>query len=209
MNIDEVLQEGFDDLAARAPHDESLGSTIQRRSRYRRAVTVAPLAVAIAVIAVVGAVLLVRPAARDQSAAAATMCTPIKTAVLPSWASAGFSEKEPRSRFVTSTSGAMVAIVFADPLISPARPDVGNKILWVPNTDNPAASNSNSRSKSAAGDLDLHISGRLEGGTATMHTTVVGGSGPSIVDVPQPGCWKFNLIWGNQHDTINIPYARG
>jgi hypothetical protein len=209
MNMDEVLQDAFGDLAARAPHDESLAGTIQRRSRYRRAVTVAPLAAAVAVIAVVGAVLLVRPVVRDQSAAAATLCTPIQTAVLPSWARAGFSEKEPRSRFVTSTSGAMVAIVFADPLISPARPDVGNKILWVPNTDNPAASIPSPRSDYVAGDLDLHITGRLENGTATMHTTVVGGSGPSIVNVPQPGCWKFDLTWGNRHDTINIPYARG
>jgi hypothetical protein len=209
MNMDEVLQEAFEDLAARAPHDESLGSTIRRRSRYRRVATVAPFAAAIAVIAVVGAVLLVRPTAPDQSAAAATVCSPIQTAVLPSWARAGFSEKEPRSRFVTSTSGAMVAIVFADPLISPARPDVGNKILWVPNTDNPAASIPSPRSDYVAGDLDLHITGRLENGTATMHTTVVGGSGPSIVNVPQPGCWKFDLTWGNRHDTINIPYARG
>ena len=191
---DEILQLAFDDLADDAPHDQTLGETIRRRSRYRRVVTVAPLAAAVAVIAVVGTVLLVRPSVGDQPATPASSCAPIRSAVLPTWARAGFSDKEPSMPFVTSKSGAMVAIIFADPLISPALPNLGNKILWVTNDDD------------SAGD-GLHITGHLENGSATMTATVEGGPGPSLIDVPQPGCWQFDLAWGSHRDTIDIAYA--
>jgi hypothetical protein len=115
--------------------------------------------------------------------------------VLPTWARAGFSGPEPTSPFVMSTSGAMVAIIFASPLVSPALPDLGNKILWVTKDD------------SSAGDT-LHITGHKEGGTETMQATVEGGPGPSLINVPAPGCWQFDLSWGSHHDTIAIPYAR-
>ena len=96
---------------------------------------------------------------------------------------------------MTSKSGAMVAIIFADPLISPALPNLGNKILWVTNDDDSATGS-------------LHITGHLEGGTATMTTVVDGGPGPSLIDVPVAGCWQFDLSWGSHRDTIAIPYAK-
>src|SRR4051794_38771788 len=111
--MDQLLQNGLEDLADRAPHDESLSATIYRRSRHRRAVTLAPVAAAVAVIAVVAAVVLVRPGLADRSAAPTSACAPIRTAVLPTWARAGFSDPEPSAPFVTSESGAMVAIIFA------------------------------------------------------------------------------------------------
>jgi hypothetical protein len=193
--MDQLLHEAFDDLAAKAPHDEALSATIARRSRYRRAVTIAPLAAALAVLGVVGTIVLVRPPAVDPAASAPSACAPIRTAVLPTWARAGFSDPKPSMPFVTSTSGAMVAIVFADPLISPALPELGNKILWVTNED------------ASAGD-SLHIAGRLEGGTSTMQATVDGGPGPSLINVPVAGCWQFDLSWGSHRDTIDIAYAK-
>ena len=193
--MDQLLHEGFEDLAAKAPHDETLSDTIARRSRYRRAVTVAPLAAALAVLGVVGTIVLVRPAAVDPAASPPTACAPIRTAVLPTWARAGFSDPEPSMPFITSKSGAMVAIVFANPLISPALPDLGNKILWVTNDDDSATDG-------------LHIAGHLENGTATMKATVDGGPGPSLINVPVAGCWHFDLSWGSHRDTIDIPYAK-
>ncbi len=191
--FDEMLQSGFEDLAEHAPHRQDLAQEIRRRSRYRRAVTVAPLAAAAAVAAVVGAVVLLRPAAVDPAVPFVSACSPIRTEVLPTWARAGFTDPEPRMPVVTSKGGAMLAIIFADPLVSPAQPDVGNKILWA--------------SEAASADHPLVISGRLERGTQTMTATVDGGGGPSIIDVPAPGCWLFDLTWANHHDTIDIPYA--
>ena len=117
--------------------------------------------------------------------------------MLPTWARVGFSDPEPSAPFVTSKSGELVAIIFADPLVSPAVPDRGNKILWV-------TTEGDSESVGA----DLHIAGTLEGGTATMQATVDGGPGPSTVDVPVPGCWHFDLTWGNQHDSVDIAYSK-
>ncbi len=29
---------------------------------------------------------------------------------------------------------------------------------------------------------------------------------PSGVDVPQPGCWHFNLAWAGHHATVDLEY---
>jgi hypothetical protein len=194
-NIDQLLQDAFDDLAAEAPHDPDLGQKVRRRSRYRRVVSLAPLAAAVAVVAVVSTVLLLRPAAVGSGARPVSACSPVQTAVLPTWARAGFTDPEPSMPFVTSKSGVMLAIIFNDPLVSPPVPDSGNKILWVTDV-------------SASPGDPLIISGKLEGGTATMTTRVEGGPGPSGIDVPAPGCWLFDLTWGNHHDTIAIAYVK-
>src|SRR2546423_5504622 len=51
--------------------------------------------------------------------------------VLPVWARGGFSEQKPRAPHVLGRSGAIVAILFADPLFAPPSPKRSNKILWV------------------------------------------------------------------------------
>jgi hypothetical protein len=191
--VNDILQTAFQDLASEAPHNPDLADDIRRRSRYRRAVLIVPAAAALAVVIVLGTVVLARPAAIDPTASHPSACAPVHTGVLPVWARSGFSDPEPVMPFVTSRSGAMLAIIFADPLVSPALPNLGNKILWA--TDTPIY-----------GD-PLVISGRVEGGTATMHATVDGGPGPSIIDVPTAGCWLFDLTWGTHHDTIDILYA--
>jgi hypothetical protein len=39
-------------------------------------------------------------------------------------------------------------------------------------------------------------------GTATR--VVDGGPGPSIIDLPKPGCWHLALQWGDNSDTLNL-----
>lgn len=193
-DIDQLINDGLNDVADSAPHRPDLGAAIIRRSRHRRAVTLAPIAAALAVIAAVGTVMLVGPRTVDPAAQSASACSPISSGVLPLWARAGFSDPSPVSPFVTSHAGEVVAIIFADPLLAPAKSGgVANKILWV--------------SKDGASTTGpLTISGTLEGGTSTMRATVMGGPGPSIVDVPLAGCWRFNLSWGTHQDKIDIPY---
>jgi len=192
-DVDQLINQGLNDIADSAPHRPDLGAATIRRSRHRRAVTLAPIAAALAVIAAVGTVMLVGPRTVDPAAQSASACSPIISGVLPPWARAGFSDPSPVSPFVTSHAGEVVAIIFADPLLSPAIPGVANKILWV--------------SKDGASTTGpLTISGAVEGGTSTMRATVVGGPGPSIVDVPVAGCWRFTLSWGTHHDVIDIPY---
>jgi hypothetical protein len=35
---------------------------------------------------------------------------------------------------------------------------------------------------------------------------VVGGPGPSIINLPVPGCWRFTLRWSGQIDTTDLAY---
>lgn len=195
MTLDELLSTAIADLGASAPHDPDLAGTIRRRSRWRRVVTLAPLAAAAAVIAVV-AVILTAGGSRPGGTGAATpasACQPVATAVLPTWARAGFSDPEPSMPYVTSSSGHLVAIIFGTPLSSPAAADHNNKILWVSNA------------KGGAG--DLLITGIREDGGQTMSTAVPGGPGPSIVDMPMAGCWRLDLTWGTVHDSIALRYV--
>ena len=191
-NLDEVLAAGLNRMADDAPHDHDLAGTIRRRSRYRRAVTVAPIAAAVAVVGLLTTVLLVRPGSTNATPSAASACDgSVVTAVIPSWARAGFSEKEPVMPYATSTGGAMVALIFNDPLTSPTAAGTGNKILWVTNVDEGSP---------------LQISGRLEGGTQSMQQEL-SAPGPSGIEVPAPGCWQFTLDWATHHETISIPFT--
>jgi len=207
-NLDDLLKNAFNDLAAEAPHNDELANTIRQRSRYRRAVMVAPIAAALAVLAVVAGTVLLRPESIDPGSRSSSACSPLRIAVLPTWARPGFSDPTPSMPFRYSNSGEVVAIVFGDPLVSPAALDRSNKILWV--TSGRAAESGDDKS---AGENDLRITGTLEGGTGgpgeTMSTTVPGGPGPSIIDVPSAGCWHFDLAWGSHRDTIDLGYSRG
>jgi hypothetical protein len=31
-------------------------------------------------------------------------------------------------------------------------------------------------------------------------------TGPSIIDLPKPGCWHLTLQWGENSDTLNLVY---
>jgi len=37
--------------------------------------------------------------------------------------------------------------------------------------------------------------------------TVGDGPGPSIVDLPEAGCWKLDLTWGDHTDHLELAYA--
>ena len=36
--------------------------------------------------------------------------------------------------------------------------------------------------------------------------TVIGGPGPSIIDLPAPGCWRLALRWSGRTDTLDLRY---
>ena len=76
--------------------------------------------------------------------------------------------------------------------IAAARPN--NKILWV------------SRIPLAAPD-PLIIRATLAGSTRTATVSVPGGPGPSIIDLPAPGCWTFHLSWAGHTDELQLRYV--
>jgi hypothetical protein len=117
--------------------------------------------------------------------------------VLPVWARAGFSDPKPRMPHVLSAAGKLTAILFAYPLLSPPPKSHTNKILWVSRAAvDPASA--------------LRISAQRMNGSIPVGSSVArrvtGGPGPSIINLPASGCWRFTLRWSGQLDTLDLVY---
>jgi len=91
--------------------------------------------------------------------------------------------------YVLGDDGRIVAIVFGDPLVSPPSAQRNNKILWVVRED--------------SGPLTIRAT-RAPGDEPVV---VQATTGPSIVDLPAPGCWHLELSWGGHQDSMNLRYG--
>jgi hypothetical protein len=122
----------------------------------------------------------------------------VKDRVLPVWARTGFSDPRPRMTYTLGASGRIAAIPFGS-LDSPPAADHNNKILWVSHVE-------------AQPGRDLTISAqRMDGGERIgepVKRTVMGGPGPSIINLPSPGCWRFTLHWSGWSDQLDLQYSR-
>ncbi|MCO8276879.1 hypothetical protein M1L60_40495 [Actinoplanes sp. TRM 88003] len=121
--------------------------------------------------------------------------SPVRTDALPEWARAGFSWDGAGTPHVYGAKGDILAIVFGARLSSPPEPGRNNKILWVSRPD-------------ITGD-PLVIAATLDGTAEPVRQEVGGGPGPSIVDLPRPGCWRFTLAWSGFTDTMELNYQAG
>jgi hypothetical protein len=115
---------------------------------------------------------------------------------LPVWARSGFTPADMAMPHVLGKAGDIVAILWAsrDALHAPALPDVHNKILWVsrivPTEPGP-----------------LVIKATLADSVRTATVSVPGGPGPSIIDLPAPGCWTLHLSWSGYSDELELRYV--
>jgi hypothetical protein len=128
----------------------------------------------------------------------------VRLDVLPTWARVGFTDPSPSGiPFTLGDKGRILGIIFGYPLTAPPR-SAGptNKILWVAS---PALDDRSTDQDSAASG-DLKIDARLAGSTDMVHRQVTGGPGPSIIDMPHPGCWHLTLTWSNHTDTLDLRY---
>lgn len=116
------------------------------------------------------------------------------TSVLPTWARSGFSPPYDGWKYVTSKSGRIVGVLFGDPLHAgtPGPTQDQNKILWVP--DDPSAG-------------ALTVDGHLVGTNTNVDIGDIS-FGPSYVNVPTAGCWRFTLHWIGGTDSIDIVYGK-
>ncbi|WP_221176777.1 hypothetical protein [Nocardioides pocheonensis] len=168
----------------------------ERRVRRRTATRVLGAAAALAVVAA-GATWTINAKVADRTPAtsAAEACRRDYTPrVLPAWATTGFSSPNPTMPYVLGDRGDIVAILWAehDPLVVPPAQDRNNKILWVGRV---------------ASEGSLQIKAHLIGSDRSVTRTVDGGPGPSIIDLPDAGCWSLDLTWGKQHDHLQLEYA--
>jgi hypothetical protein len=115
---------------------------------------------------------------------------------LPVWARGGFHPPTQRIPHVLGRSDAIVAILFAYPLQAPPPVTHNNKILWVSRI--PVNSLTN-----------LRISAQRIDGTRLgkpVQRSVEGGPGPSIINLPTPGCWRLSLRWAGRADSLDLQY---
>lgn len=141
------------------------------------------------------------PAPAGSAAPTPTGCgSRIETGLLPEWAHGGF-RGEPRIAHVFGAQGEIVAVLFGHPLRQPRTDGSNNKILWVsrPATTSPGPTSSPT----------LVITATLHGTDTRVTRQVAGGPGPSIIDLPQAGCWHLDLRWSGRTDTMDLVYADG
>jgi hypothetical protein len=195
----------------RAPEAEALIK--EARQRRRRRWSRGMGAVLLVAVGVTTWVLLKptagAPRAANATASRAVSASSCASAVvygsLPTWARSGFTPPSVAMPYVLGSRGDIVAVLWAqhDPLVTPTPPNRANKILWVSKL--PVAAGSSWSS--------LQITARqLIGGApvgAVQRRTVLGGPGPSTIDMPTAGCWQFTLRWSGNVDTVNLPYAAG
>ncbi|MFI7516363.1 hypothetical protein ACIBVK_23015 [Micromonospora echinofusca] len=124
----------------------------------------------------------------------------VETGPLPDWADAGFSG-DTRMPHVLGASGEIVAILFGHPLRTVRSNGTNNKVLWVahPTTAPPAVATAD----------PLRITATLDGTETRVTREVAGGPGPSIVDMPQAGCWRLELRWSGRTDVMDLVYEDG
>ncbi|MEU9507984.1 hypothetical protein AB0D32_17100 [Micromonospora sp. NPDC048170] len=122
----------------------------------------------------------------------------VETGPLPDWADAGFSGST-RMPHVFGANGEIVAVLFGHPLGLDGKNRSNNKILWVAR---PTATPSDAASRAALG-----ITATLDGTGTRVIREVAGGPGPSIIDMPQAGCWRLELRWSGRTDTMELVYG--
>lgn len=196
-DVEQALPSALAEFSGGAPHDPDLASSVRAGLRRRRLLITGPVAAVLAVAVVVGAVVLGgfwvgQPSATTGTnpAAPPSACRPLDTGPLPEWARAGFSDPSGNT-YTMGADGTILAVVFAAPLRSPATPDAGNKILWV------------ARQTPAPAEL-LKIRATLEGSTRQTTVDLDTAPGPSIVEMPAPGCWHLDLSWGSHRDSVDL-----
>jgi hypothetical protein len=150
-------------------------------------------------VAVLAALVVAAAPASAGSSAPAACHSAVHHGVLPTWARTGFSDPRPRLPHVLGRSGEIAALIFGYPLRSPPLKDRGNKILWV-----------SRRAVKPLSDLRIRAQ-RMEGRRRVGHPVtrvVVGGPGPSGIDLPAPGCWRLTLRWSGRSDHLDLRYVR-
>ncbi|HKV87630.1 MAG TPA: hypothetical protein VJT78_06500 [Candidatus Dormibacteraeota bacterium] len=136
------------------------------------------------------------PTPRAHTLAGGCAGTVLTDAEPPKWAQDGWNHQEGSPWLVPwafGTQKTTIAYVFADQLVAGPSPRVdgtSNKVLW------------------EARDLPSGAGVMVEGNPYGKSQPTIGiAGGPSIVEVPTPGCWTFRLTWsagGGHADTINL-----
>jgi hypothetical protein len=125
--------------------------------------------------------------------------TPVVGGAIPAWMNAAGANNNPTGvPYVVASPAIAGGFVFGYPLRAGHPYSPTNKILWVVGLPRNGSS--------------LEISGHpLNAATPSVTVTQPADSSPgeiypSIVDVPKPGCWHFNLAWSGNRTSVDLMY---
>ena len=118
----------------------------------------------------------------------------------PDWLTTAGDNNNPKGLpyFITSPASA-AGFLFAYPLRAGSVSNPNNKILWVVGVPRDGS--------------DLHVTGHPQNApTPTVDQSFPANSSPgeiypSIIDVPNPGCWHFDLSWGKNKTSVDLVYG--
>ena len=176
------------------------GPIRQAGTRSYRALLVALPTLALGLVVASPASGTARPALSTvTSALQGAACQPHAVdGVIPGWASSGFHPAAYHMYYELGRSDRIVALLWARPLRSPQSPRYANKILWV--------------SRLPVNGSPMLIGAQQMKGTRDVGMpvteTVVGGPGPSYVNMPSPGCWRMTLTWSGYRDSLDLDYVQ-
>jgi hypothetical protein len=194
-----LMRAAAEDIDVRSAPADLLVGAGRRSLRRRRAGGAAAVLAAVAAVAVTGALVVgAEEPARTPSGttgdSVAGCLSPVPAHVLPVWARGGFSDPRPKTSYVLGDRDSIAAILFGQPLTAPPGADHNNKILWVSRLSQDPVT-------------DLRIHAQLLGGSTAVERVVAGGPGPSIIDLPSPGCWRLTLRWSGHTDSLDLVYS--
>lgn len=125
--------------------------------------------------------------------------TPIYKGYEPVWLDKAGALNNPRGLpYVLAVEETAAGFIFGYPLRAGHPTNPSNKILWVVGLPRNGSS--------------LEITGQLSGAdVSSVHESEPANSGPgeiypSIVDVPQSGCWRFDLSWAGHRAALYLQY---
>jgi hypothetical protein len=203
MDTDELIAATMRRVAASAtPPQDAPTPTLTPTRRWSTPLVVAAAAAAVVLVVAIASTVGTRDAptgppagttSTSPSTAACRLDHPPKP--LPTWARTGFTPPTQPVSYVLGDRGDMAAILWAThhPLVAPPAADRGNKILWV--------------ARVGATEGPLRIRATLASTGQTVTRTVRAAPGPSIIDLPAPGCWSLDLRWGSRSDHLVLGYA--
>lgn len=121
----------------------------------------------------------------------------VKEGELPTWAAAARID---HARYVISADGLALGVLWADPMVAgqPGPDQPSNKILWIVNRPREGS--------------DLVVTAQPhERSAPTLAHSFEANSGPgeiypSIIDVPEAGCWEMQLEWAGHQTALLVPY---
>ena len=119
---------------------------------------------------------------------------------LPTWARAGFHPADTPMPYVLGAKGDIVAILWArsfafDGAAAPRSEQ-----------QDPVGVPGSPQRHLQPGDIARRLAGTRPVG-AVQRRVVMGGPGPSGIDMPVRGCWQFSLTWSGHHDAVDLAYS--